>query len=283
MRPEMRPAAFPNAAFQRADQPQAGYGTVPPRGRGSPRVEGSTAWPSVLGWKFRFIGAAVVMFLAYACIAGFFERAGGRAPRVVEQRDPDATLNCDVQGMSLEARARCMVARDAARDAEQKKRQEKRSAEEDKRRKEQKALDDEIIRQRDLLNRAEYDKRIDALALGQKRFVSDAEKQEFLEETTGVLVRLLVATQGHPAHALRWKVVNRSPRDAVDIINYEGKTMPDMALRAEAQKICDARTIPDWRIRCGEVLKREVLKLSVVTARFYLSVLVNSAPFSTSR
>ena len=113
--------------------------------------------------------------------------------------------------------------------------------------------------------------------------MSDAEKQEFLEETTGVLVRLLVATQGHPAHALRWKLQNRSPQDAVDVINYEGKTMQDLAFRAEAQKICDARTIPDWRIRCGEVLKREALKLSIVTIRFYLSVLVNSAPFATSR
>ena len=76
---------------------------------------------------------------------------------------------------------------------------------------------------------------------------------------------------------------NRSPRDAVDLINYEGKGTPDTAVRAEAQKICDARTIPDWRIRCGDVLKREVLKLPVVTLRFYLGVLVNSAPFATNR
>ena len=121
------------------------------------------------------------MFLAYACIAGFFERIGGRTPRVVELRHPNATLNCDTQGMSLEARGICIVARDTARDAERKKRQETRAAENDKRREEQRRFDDEVIRQRDLLNRAEFDKRIDALTLDTKRFVSDAEKLEFLE------------------------------------------------------------------------------------------------------
>jgi hypothetical protein len=173
-----------------------------------------------------------------------------------------------------------MIARENAREAEWKARREKEAAEASKRRREEKELEDEIARQRDRAKRDEFEKRIDVLTLGEKRFTTNAEKEEFLEDVTRALVRMLVAEEGPMVRA---RIQNMHPSDAVSVLSSEGRRNPDPIVRDKTQTVCDTRTIPDWRARCGELLKRNVLTLPVVMSRFYLSVLVNAAPFTASK
>jgi hypothetical protein len=235
-----------------------------------------------LGWKIKFIGAAIVMFLAYSAIAPLIDHSGWRAPRMIETRDPDAERDCHAKDISMEARAACIVARDDARDAKWKARREMEAAEYAKRRAEEKALEEEVTRQRAAAKskqlRAEYERRIDAITTGQKHFANYTEKTAHLEETLRVLVQLLAATEGHPAKALDRRIQRLNPADALAVINMEGKEMPSAEARAEADRICGARTASGWRDRCADLLKRHVLKLPVGITRYYLNAVTNAAP-----
>jgi hypothetical protein len=235
---------------------------------------------SPLGWKIRFVCASIVMFAAYARITTILDGTGWRTPRLVEARHPDALRDCDQENTNIETHATCIVARDSARDTERKARRGKEAAEAAKRRLEEKALEDEVSRQRDLAGREEFEKRIDALTTGEKRFVTDAEKYEFLEHATRALVRFLAA---HEPPAVRAKIQYIPPRDAVSALNSLGTRKSDASANEQVEKTCNARMIPAWRARCGDLLKRDVLALPVVTTGFYLSVLVNAATLTSKR
>jgi hypothetical protein len=178
---------------------------------------------------------------------------------VVEARHPDALRDCDQENTNVETRAACIVARDNAREAERKARREKEAAETAKRRLEEKALDDEVSRQRDLAKLDEFEKQIDVLTIGEKRFATNTEKNEFLENATRALVRFLAA---HEAPAVRAKIQYMSPRDAVNALNSLATRRSEPSAREQVDKTCNARTVPDWRAACGKLLKRDVLKLS---------------------
>ena len=236
---------------------QAPWHGAPNTSAGRPPTQVAPISP--LGWKIKFVCASIVMFAAYAGITTVLDGTGWRAPRVVEARHPDALRDCDQENTNVETRAACIVARDNAREAERKARREKEAAETAKRRLEEKALDDEVSRQRDPAKLDEFEKQIDVLTIGEKRFATNTEKNEFLENATRALVRFLAA---HEAPAVRAKIQYMSPRDAVNALNSLATRRSEPSAREQVDKTCNARTVPDWRAACGKLLKRDVLKLS---------------------
>jgi hypothetical protein len=265
----------------------AGYLPSSPVQGPPPRLEPRANWPSPFGWKLRFALATALMFSAYAAADRVLEGTGVRKSRTVDPVNPDAQLDCYAAGLSTDARAACISRRDEARDAERKARRKKEADERELRRQEDKALEDAVQRQRDKVNHeklaAQFAQRLDAVITGGRIFPVFGQQAAYIEEIYKIYVELLLATEGHPAQALRRKIERMRGDDAISVLDMEGKNPSDAAARRRVNEACEMPSPTGWRERCATALKQDAVRVPPGIVRRHIDGVIRGVTFAGGR
>lgn len=232
------------------------------------------AWLLRQSWKVKFVFAATLMFLAYGLYATVVDRVSDSS----SVDDPAA--RCDAR-MPLGERAKCIIAQEDAAAEREKRANEIEDAELAREYAPQKAIDDEVRRQRAIVNakplKAAFDKRLMEVATAKPPATSPGARNESWHELSFLLLQYLRAGD-HPLNQL----IGIWGRDDVyqATNTTAGRTDPKGTREATAafKMACKEPITIQNRMLCAQAITMWIDKLSFEHADRQIMLLALSDP-----